>query len=118
VFHIRVGGGRGGLDPRGLSGPPSDGERNYLPDVLLTYLRANPGHRAEQIAAALAMNSRTLRPAMKRLIAAGQVRSEGQRRSTTYAECRVGSQWAGVCANGISTLSLLSPFWKAVAGHF
>jgi predicted ArsR family transcriptional regulator len=59
-------------------------DRNDLPDLLLTYLRANPGQRAEQIAAALGTDSRTLRPAMKRLTAAGKVRSAGQKRSTTY----------------------------------
>jgi hypothetical protein len=55
-----------------------------LPEALLSYVRSNPGQRSEHIAAALATDAGTLRPVMKRLIAAGQVRTEGQKRGMTY----------------------------------
>jgi hypothetical protein len=55
-----------------------------LPDALLSYVRSNPGQRSEHIAAALSTDAGTLRPVMKRLIAAGRVRTEGQRRGMTY----------------------------------
>jgi hypothetical protein len=56
-----------------------------LPEVLLNYVRAHPGQRGEQIAAALSTDTRAMRPAMKRLIEAGKVRTEGQRRGMTYS---------------------------------
>jgi len=56
-----------------------------LPGALLSYVRSNRGQRSEQIAAALSTDAGTLRPVMKRLIAAGQIRTEGQRRGMTYA---------------------------------
>jgi hypothetical protein len=54
-------------------------------DSLLTYVRNNPGQRGEQIAAAMAADTRAIRPVMKRLIAGGKVRTEGQKRGMTYA---------------------------------
>jgi hypothetical protein len=55
-----------------------------LPEALLSYVRSNPGQRSEHIAAALSTDAATIRPVMKRLIAAGQVRTEGQKRGMTY----------------------------------
>jgi hypothetical protein len=60
-------------------------EIDDLPDVLLNYVRSNPGQRGEQIAAALATDTNAMRPVMKRLIEAGKVRTEGQRRGMTYS---------------------------------
>lgn len=54
-------------------------------DALLTYVRNNPGSRGEQIAAALETDVNTMRPVMKALIAAGKVRTAGQRRGMTYS---------------------------------
>jgi hypothetical protein len=51
---------------------------------LLTHVKANPGQRGEQIAAALGTDVGTMRGPMKGLIAGGQVRTEGQRRGMTY----------------------------------
>ena len=56
-----------------------------LAEALLAYVRSNPGQRGEQIAAALGTDANTMRPAMKRLISAGKVATEGQRRGMTYA---------------------------------
>jgi hypothetical protein len=55
-----------------------------LGDSLLEYVRSHPGQRSEQIAQAMGTDTATLRPAMKRLIEAGKVRTEGQRRGMTY----------------------------------
>jgi hypothetical protein len=54
-------------------------------EALLAYIRNNPGSRGEQIAAALGTDVNTMRPVMKSLIAAGHVRTEGQRRGMTYS---------------------------------
>ena len=55
-----------------------------LADQLLPYVLEHPGQRGEEIAAAFGMDSATVRGPMKRLIADGKVRTEGQRRGTTY----------------------------------
>lgn len=53
-------------------------------DVLLEHVRKNPGQRGEEIAAALGTDTRTMRPAMHKLIGAAKVRTKGQRRGMTY----------------------------------
>lgn len=63
----------------------SAGEISNLGDTLLNYVRNNPGQRGEEIAAALATDSGTIRPVMKRLIEDGKVTTEGQRRGMTYS---------------------------------
>ena len=63
----------------------SAGEIADLGDALLNYVRNNPGQRGEQIAAAMAMDAATIRPVMKRLIAAGKIRTKGQKRGMTYS---------------------------------
>ena len=55
-----------------------------LSDSLLAHVKANPGQRGKQIAAALSTDVGTMRGPMKALIAAKQVRTEGQRRGMTY----------------------------------
>ncbi len=51
---------------------------------LLTFMKGNPGSRSEQISAALGSDAATLRTAMQKLIDAGKVRTEGQRRGRKY----------------------------------
>ncbi|MDZ4773761.1 MAG: hypothetical protein SGI72_11580 [Planctomycetota bacterium] len=53
-------------------------------DILLSYVRSNPGLRGEHIAAALMTDVDVMRPVMKNLIADGRVRTAGQRRGMTY----------------------------------
>ena len=51
---------------------------------LLTHVKQNAGQRGEQIAKALRTDVNTMRPAMKKLIAAKKVKTKGQRRGMTY----------------------------------
>ncbi len=51
---------------------------------LLAHVKANPGQRGEQIAAALKTDVKTMRLPMLKLIAEKKVRTEGQRRGMTY----------------------------------
>lgn len=53
-------------------------------EVLLQYIRSNPGQRGEQISAALGTTSKEIRPVMKQLMEAGHVSSRGERRATSY----------------------------------
>jgi hypothetical protein len=53
-------------------------------DGVLTYVRNNPGQRGEDLAAAFATDTATLRPILKALIADGKVRVEGERRGMRY----------------------------------
>lgn len=60
-------------------------EIENLAEQLLEYVRSHPGSRGEEIAAALATDTTTIRPVMKKLIAAGKVTTEGQKRGMTYS---------------------------------
>jgi len=51
---------------------------------LLAHVRANPGQRGEQIAAALKTDVGTMRLPMQKLMAAKKIKTKGQRRGTTY----------------------------------
>jgi hypothetical protein len=53
-------------------------------DELLRYVSANPGHRGEQIAKALDTDTHTMRLPMRKLIADGRVRTQGERRGMAY----------------------------------
>lgn len=51
---------------------------------LLAHVKANPGQRGEQIAAALKTDVKTMRLPLLRLIADKKVKTKGQRRGMTY----------------------------------
>jgi hypothetical protein len=51
---------------------------------ILTHVRANQGCRMEDLSAALGTATKDLRRPVQELIASGQLRTEGQKRGTTY----------------------------------
>lgn len=53
--------------------------------ILLAHIKAHPGQRGEQIAAALKTTVATMRKPMKLLIAKKLVKTQGQRRGMTYS---------------------------------
>jgi len=53
-------------------------------DKLLAHVKAHPGQRGEQIAAALRTDVGTMRGPMKALIAKKKIKTKGQRRGMTY----------------------------------
>ncbi|MCE9595636.1 MAG: hypothetical protein K8S98_15720 [Planctomycetes bacterium] len=74
---------------RSSDGGASHGRRSTadvagLQDRLLEHVRVHPGQRGEEIAAALGTDTTTMRPAMKKLIAAGAVRTTGKNRGMRY----------------------------------
>ena len=71
-------GGNGGRKKR------SPGELERLQDRLAEHIKANPGEKMQDIAARFDVAPRDLTLPMKKLIADGEVRTEGQRRATRY----------------------------------
>ncbi len=65
-------------------GKRSSASMDEMQATLLEHVKANPGQRGEQIAGALGTDVGTRRLPMKKLIAAGSVRTEGQRRGMNY----------------------------------
>jgi hypothetical protein len=65
-------------------GKRSPAELEALTDRLLTYIEANPGHRTEQIGAALDLPTKELALPMRKLIREGHLKTKGQKRATTY----------------------------------
>jgi hypothetical protein len=54
------------------------------PKSVVDYLSKHPGSSGEDIARALASDTRTLRPTIKKLIDAGEVKANGRARGTRY----------------------------------
>ena len=54
------------------------------PQAILDYLDKHPGSSGEDVASALGTDTRGLRPTMKKLIEAGQVKTKGRARGMRY----------------------------------
>lgn len=55
------------------------------PGAVLTYVRNNPGGSGEQIADAHGTDTKALRPVLRELIEAGDVKTTGKARGARYA---------------------------------
>jgi predicted ArsR family transcriptional regulator len=55
-----------------------------MQENLLTFVKANPGQRADQIAGAIGSDVKTIRLPMQKLLASRKVKTQGQRRGMTY----------------------------------
>ena len=74
--------GKGVLKPRRAA--PRDAT-TIDPGAVLVYVRNNPGSSGEQIAEEMATDTATLRPVLRELIEAGEVKTSGKARGTRYA---------------------------------
>ena len=59
-------------------------DHDKMGERLLAHVAKNPGQRAEQIAKSVGSDVNSIRPAMKKLIAAKKVKTKGQRRGMYY----------------------------------
>jgi hypothetical protein len=66
----------------GAKRPPEEMAR--IKDQVLAYVIANPGNRVEHLKVALGYPTKDLTLPIKKLIAEGAIRSEGEKRATTY----------------------------------
>jgi hypothetical protein len=73
-----------GKGSRGVLSPQPRRSARVDPQTVLEHLVLNPGSRSEQIAAALGTDTKALRPALQKLKAEGQARTEGKGRATSY----------------------------------
>jgi hypothetical protein len=76
-----------GASPRGVLTPARRGAGRTAVDAdsVLTYVRNNSGSSGEQIAREVGTDTATLRPVMRKLIEAGEVKATSQKRGTRYA---------------------------------
>jgi hypothetical protein len=68
--------------PKGAKRPPN--EISQLKDKVFDHINGNPGQRIEQINKDLGTSTRELSLPLKKLISEGAVRTEGEKRATTY----------------------------------
>lgn len=69
---------KAGAARRGSAGAAQD------PAELLAFIKSNPGLRLEELSSQMGIASATLRPAIVRLLGAGEIRTEGKARGTRY----------------------------------
>jgi predicted ArsR family transcriptional regulator len=72
------------MNPKGVLTPKRAAAR-VDPAAVLAYVRKNAGSSAEQIADAQGTDTKTLRPVLRELIEAGEVKASGKARGTRYA---------------------------------
>jgi hypothetical protein len=68
--------------PKGAKRPP--GEIVETMERLRSYIKENPGQRIEQINKSLGTSTKDLNLPIKKLVKGGEVRTEGEKRATTY----------------------------------
>ncbi len=69
---------------RAVAPQPRRSGTAVTPASLLDHVRNHPGDRAEQIGAALGIDTKAMRPVMQDLIAQGKVKTRGRLRGTSY----------------------------------
>jgi hypothetical protein len=93
TLSVALGAGPGGFElsrdfgdfrRRRKGGKRSTDEINQMADTLLDYIGKNPGQRMESIARALDSSTQELTLPIKKLILGGRLRTEGQKRATSY----------------------------------
>lgn len=75
-------------DDNGRRAKRSPDEIERLGDDIVEYVGANPGQNMQEIAAHFGVTPKELSLPVKRLKAAGRLRTEGQRRATRYFAAR------------------------------
>jgi hypothetical protein len=93
TLSVALGAGPGGLElgrdfgafqRRRRSGKRSPEEISQMADTLLDYIAQNPGQRMEAIARAMDSTTQELTLPIKKLLLGGKLRTEGQKRATSY----------------------------------
>jgi hypothetical protein len=93
TLSVALGAGPGGFElsrdfgdfrRRRKGGKRSTDEINQMAGTLLDYIGKNPGQRMESIARALDSSTQELTLPIKKLILGGRLRTEGQKRATSY----------------------------------
>ena len=93
TLSVALGAGPGGFDlsrdfgdfgRRRKGGKRSPEEISQMADTLLDYIAQNPGQRMESIARAMGSNTQDLTLPIKKLMLGGRLRTEGQKRATSY----------------------------------
>ena len=82
---------KAGKARRGRRGRRSSEDVQATAERVQAHVRANPGQRMEEISAALKMATGELTLPVSKLMAAGSLRTEGQRRGTRYYASGAGS---------------------------
>lgn len=76
--------GRVGSVGRGRGVKRSSGELDKLQDKFFSFVKDNPGLRIEQINKQLGTSTKDLALPIRKLIADGEIKAKGEKRSTTY----------------------------------
>lgn len=84
----------GDFKRRRKSGKRSTEEISQAADQLLEYIATNPGQRMETIARAMDSTTQELTLPIKKLLQLGKLRTEGQKRATSYFVAEPGEDGA------------------------